>query len=162
MSLTMTTADDNRSLTMSEIMSPDKANFAGHVHGGHLLSLLDRVAYACAARYARCYVVTLSVDQVRFEQPIEVGELITCYATVNYVGRTSMEVGIRVEATHLRTGQQRHTNSCYFTLVAVDDNGKPSPAPPFTPTTKEDKRRFEQAKERRALRLQLKNTQKSP
>jgi acyl-CoA hydrolase len=95
--------DDRRSLVMSEVMTPEKANFAGNIHGGHLLQLLDRVAYACAARYSGHYVVTLSVDQVLFKCAIHVGELITCHANVNYVGRTSMEIGIKVIAENLET-----------------------------------------------------------
>ena len=111
--------DDRRTLTMSEVMTPEKANFAGNIHGGHLLQLLDKVAYACAARYSGHYVVTLSVDQVIFKQPIHVGELVTCHANINYVGRTSMEVGIKVTAENLETGETRHTNSCYFNMVAL-------------------------------------------
>src|SRR5689334_16123666 len=119
-------------IVMSEIMTPDMVNFQGHIHGGHLLGLLDRVAYACAARYTHKNVVTLSVDQVFFKEPIYVGELVTFLATVNYVGTTSMEIGIRVLAENLITGQSRHTNTCYFTMVAVDEHGKPTKAPPLT------------------------------
>lgn len=118
---------DSRSVIMSEIMTPDKVNFSGHVHGGHLMALLDRVAYACAARYAGKYMVTLSVDQILFKEPIFVGELVTFYASVNYVGNTSLEVGIRVVAEDLIKATRRHTNTCYFTMVAVDKlSGKPT------------------------------------
>ena len=113
------------SLSMTVLMTPDMSNFAGSVHGGSLLKLLDQVAYACASRYAGSYVVTLSVDRVLFREPIRVGELVTFSASVNYTGRTSMEIGIRVDAQDVRTGTSRHANSCYFTMVAVDDSGKP-------------------------------------
>src|SRR6266446_9134172 len=109
---------DQRELTMSVLMTPDMANFSGNVHGGVLLKLLDQVAYACASRYAGRYVVTLSVDQVMFREPIHVGELVTFLASVNYTGTTSMEVGIRVVTENIRSKQVRHTNSCYFTMVA--------------------------------------------
>lgn len=116
---------DQRSLSMSEVMTPEKVNFAGNIHGGYILKLIDQVAYACAARYSGRYVVTLSVDQVFFKKPIYLGELVTCHASINYVGKTSMEVGIKVVAENLTTGEIRHTNSCYFTMVAVDENMKP-------------------------------------
>ena len=125
------------SLSMTVLMTPDMSNFAGSVHGGALLKLLDQVAYACASRYAASYVVTLSVDRVLFREPIRVGELVTFSASVNYTGRTSMEIGIRVDAQDIRTGQSRHANSCYFTMVAVDDSGKPR----RDPTTGAVKRR---------------------
>lgn len=105
-------------LQMSILMTPDMANFSGNVHGGDLLKLLDQVAYACASRYSGHYCVTLSVDKVTFKEPIYVGELVTFLASVNLVGRTSMEVGIRVEAQNIRDRTVRHTNSCYFTMVA--------------------------------------------
>src|SRR3954462_7245953 len=108
-------------LTMTVLMTPDPANFAGNVHGGHILKLLDQVAYACASRYAARYVVTVSVDQVTFRERIHVGELVTFLASVNHTGRSSMEVGIRVVAENIRSQARRHVNSCYFTMVAVDD-----------------------------------------
>lgn len=141
----MNDRDSRRSLTMSEIMTPEKANFAGNIHGGYLLQLLDRVAYAVAARYSGHYVVTLSVDQVRFKCPIHVGELITCYANINYVGHSSMEVGIKVVAENLETGETRHTNSCYFTMIALDKNGKPTAVKPLDLKTDLDRRRYEEA-----------------
>ena len=111
-------------LTMTVLMTPDMANFVGNVHGGSILKLLDQVAYACAARYAGGYVMTLSVDQVIFLQPVHVGELLTLLANVNYTGRTSMEVGIKVLAEEIHSGLIRHTNSCFFTMVAVDAEGR--------------------------------------
>ncbi|MGC4960315.1 acyl-CoA thioesterase [Gordonia sp. DT218] len=138
------------SLSMSLLMTPDMANFAGNVHGGTVLKLLDQVAYACASRYSRRYAVTLSVDRVIFREPIRVGEVLTLTASVNYTGRTSMEVGIRVDTEDVRTGQRRHTNSCYFTMVATDDSGRPHEVPQLTPRTEVQKRRFREAQDRRA------------
>jgi acyl-CoA hydrolase len=145
--------NDNRSIIMAEMMTPDKANFSGHVHGGHLMQLLDKVAYACAARYAGKYVVTLSVDGVLFKQPIFVGELVIFYASVNYVGTSSMEVGIRVIAENLMTRVQRHTNTCYFTMVAIDEHSKPTALPPLELRNQMEKYRFEEAKIRKQMRL---------
>lgn len=143
-----------KTVVMNEIMTPDMTNFTGNVHGGYLLSLLDKVAYVCASRYAGQPCVTLSVDRVFFKEPIHVGDLVTCCATVNYVGRTSMEVGIKVTAENLMTHQKRHTNTCYFTMVAVDaTTKKPVPVPQLTLETTVDKRRFEEAKIRRQLRF---------
>jgi acyl-CoA hydrolase len=112
-------------LTMTVLMTPDMANFSGNVHGGTILKFLDQVAYACASRYAGRYVVTLSVDQVMFRQPIHVGELVTFLAAINHTGTSSMEVGIKVVAENIQTQEARHANSCFFTMVAVDDQRKP-------------------------------------
>ncbi|MFB6349339.1 acyl-CoA thioesterase [Moraxella marmotae] len=142
-------------LIMTVLMTPDLANFSGNVHGGNILKLLDQVAYACASRYAGSYVVTLSVDQVIFKEPIYVGELVTFLARINYVGNTSMEVGIRVEAENIQTRTTRHTNSCYFSMVAIDDNHKPKPVPQLELVDEIAKRRFETAKKRKELRMQL-------
>lgn len=148
--LVTSTEADRTSLSMSLLMTPDLANFTGKVHGGALLKLLDQVAYACASRYSRHYAVTLSVDRVIFREPIRVGELLILSASINYTGRTSMEVGIRVETESIRTGVRRHTNSCYFTMVATDDQGRPHPVPPLDPQTETQKRRWEEALRRRA------------
>lgn len=137
------------SLSMTVLMTPDMANFSGNVHGGSLLKLLDQVAYTCAGRYAGTYVVTLSVDRVLFREAVHVGELVTFSASVNYVGRTSMEIGIRVEAEHIQNGTKRHANSSYFTMVAVDTKGQPVPLPPLEPETDVARRRFVDAKRRR-------------
>jgi acyl-CoA hydrolase len=142
-------------LRMTVLMTPDMANFSGNVHGGTILKLLDQVAYACASRYAGCYVVTLSVDQVTFRQPIHVGELVTFLASVNYTGTSSMEIGIKVIAENIRTQVVRHANSCFFTMVAVDDDGKPTAVPPLAPQTPDEIRRFDDAKLRRQLRQEL-------
>lgn len=140
-------------LSMSILMTPSMANFNGNVHGGDLLKLLDQVAYACASRYCGEYVVTLSVDEVMFKEAIHVGELVTFYASINHVGRTSMEVGIRVEAQNIQKRDVRHTNSCYFSMVAVDSNGKPVAVPPLKLETEEQQRRFTAAEERKKIRL---------
>ena len=142
-------------LTMTVLMTPDMANFSGNVHGGTLLKYLDEVAYACASRYAGSYVVTLSVDQVVFLKPIHVGELVTFLASVNYCGRTSMEVGIKVITENIRERSVRHTNSCFFTMVAVDEQGKPVPIPALEPTTADAQRRQRQALQRRQIRHEL-------
>jgi acyl-CoA hydrolase len=145
----------NHQLAMTLLMTPDMANFMGNVHGGTILKLLDQVAYACASRYAGRYVVTLSVDQVTFREPIHVSELVTFLASVNYTGNTSLEIGIKVIAENIRTHVARHANRCYFTMVAVDEAGKPTPVPPFKPSTPNEHRRFEEAKLRKALRREL-------
>ena len=143
----------NHELYMSILMMPDMANFIGNVHSGDLLKMLDQVAYACASRYSGSYVVTLAVDQVMFREPIYVGELVTFAASVNYVGNTSMEIGIRVEAEDVRARTIRHTNSCYFTMVAIDDNGKPTPAPPLDIKNASQQCRAEAALERKNPRM---------
>jgi len=142
-------------LSMTVLMTPDMANFSGNVHGGTILKLLDQVAYACASRYAGRYTVTMSVDQVTFRQPIHVGELVHFKAAVNFTGRTSMEIGVRVEAEEVRERTVRHTNSCYFTMVAVGDDGRPVDVPPLIPQTDEEARRIEAARLRRELRQDM-------
>lgn len=142
-------------LSMSVLMTPDLANFSGRVHGGALLKLLDQVAYACASRYAAGYVVTVSVDQVSFREPIEVGELVTFLAAVNHTGSSSMEVGIKVMAEDIRSERVRHVNSCYFTMVAVDEHGRPAPVPPREPEDEDALRRQAAAALRRQLRREF-------
>jgi acyl-CoA hydrolase len=142
-------------LTMTVLMTPDTANFAGNVHGGTILKLLDQVAYACASRYAGRYVVTLSVDQVMFRQPIHVGELVTFLASVNHTGMSSMEIGIKVIAEDIRTQAARHVNSCFFTMVAVDDERKPAPVPPLRPFSPDERRRHAAAEVRRSVRREM-------
>ena|GEM_PF-8293 len=145
----------NAQLSMTVLMTPDMANFSGNVHGGTLLKYLDEVAYACASRYAGSYVVTLSVDQVIFREPVHVGELVTFLASVNYTGNTSMEVGIKVVTENIRERSVRHSNSCFFTMVAVDDNRRPVAVPPRQPHSSEEKRRFLQGQQRRQIRQEL-------
>ena len=134
---------------MTVLVTPQMSNFGGKMHGGELLKLLDQVAYSCAMRYCGCYVVTLSVDKVLFKQPIFIGELLTFKASINYTGRTSMEVGIQVSAENLETGKVRHTDSSYFTMVAVSKEGKPIEVPALVPKTDKQKRRWKAAYDRR-------------
>ena len=142
-------------LTMTVLMTPDTANFAGNVHGGHLLKLLDQVAYACASRYAARYVVTVSVDQVTFREPIFVGELVTFLASVNHTGTSSMEIGVKVLAQEIRSQRVRHVNSCFFTMVAVDDERKPVQVAPLRPFSPEERRRHAAAVVRKQLRQEF-------
>ncbi|MEO8057920.1 MAG: acyl-CoA thioesterase [Burkholderiales bacterium] len=139
-------------LTMTVLMTPDTANFSGHVHGGTILKLLDQAAYACASRYSGRYVVTLSVDQVMFRQPIHVGELVTFLASVNHTGTSSMEIGIKVIAEDIRSQAVRHVNSCFFTMVATGDDGKPVAVPPLRPFSPDERRRHAAAVVRKTLR----------
>ena len=138
--------------TITELMIPSYANFGGKIHGGILLSLMDKVAYACASRHAGTYCVTVSVDRVEFLKPVEVGELVSLHASVNYVGRSSMIVGIRVEAQNVKTSVVRHTNSCYFTMVAKSENDKPQEVPKLLLGTSDDVRRFVEAMRRKEIR----------
>ena len=138
---------------MSELMMPQHANIMGNVFGGVILSLVDRVAAVAAIRHARKPCVTVSVDKVDFKEPIHVGELLTAHARVNYAGRTSMEVGVKIIAENALSGERRHTNSCYVTYVALDDQGRPTEVPPVVPETPDEKRRFERAAKRRASRV---------
>lgn len=142
-------------LIMTVLMTPDMANFAGNIHGGTILKFLDQVAYACASRYAARYVVTVSVDQVMFRQPIHVGELVTFLAAVNYTGTSSMEVGIKVIAENIRTQAVRHANSCFFTMVAVDDERKPVAVPTLRPFSPDEQRRHAAALIRKQLRQEF-------
>jgi acyl-CoA hydrolase len=147
--------EQHRQLAMTVLMTPDTANFSGRVHGGHILKLLDQAAYACASRYSSSYVVTVSVDQVMFHQPVHVGELVTFLTSVNYTGSTSMEIGIRVMAQNIRARTDRHVMTCYFTMVAVDDEGRPRSVPPLIAETPVEQRRQAAAKLRRELRRQV-------
>ena len=143
----------------SEIMMPQHANNLGHVFGGVVLSMMDRTAAVSAIRHARTACVTVSIDRVDFREPIHLGDLVVMKASVNYVGRTSMEVGVRVEAEDLLTGARRHTNSCYLTFVSVDRRGRPQPVPAIVPETEVEKRRYEAAQERRRRRLEERNAE---
>jgi acyl-CoA hydrolase len=134
-------------------MMPHMANVLGNVHGGVLLGMLDRVAAVSAIRHARRTCVTVSVDRVHFREPIHLGELVTMYASVNFVHRTSIEVGVRVEAENLVSGVVRHTNSCYFTFVAIDENGRPTQVPPLVPETPEEIARYAGGERRRIQRI---------
>ena len=138
----------------SEIMMPQHANNLGNVFGGVILSMMDRAAAVAAIRHSRTTCVTASIDRVDFREPIHLGDLVIMKASVNYVGRTSMEIGVRVEAEDLLSGSRRHTNSCYLTFVAIDRNGRPVEIPGVIPETPEEQRRYAAARERRRRRLE--------
>ncbi|MFT5337414.1 MAG: hypothetical protein ACJAY8_000415 [Sphingobacteriales bacterium] len=139
---------------LSELMVPNYANFGGKVHGGVLLSLMDKVAYACATKHAGNYCVTVSVDGVDFINPVEVGDQLNLMASVNFVGRSSLVVGIRVEAENIKTREIRHTNSSYFTMVAIGENKKPAPVAGLLLTDQKEIRRFVEANYRKKLKEQ--------
>lgn len=145
----------NSESLVSELMMPHQVNNHGNVFGGVLLSMVDRAAGVAAMRHSGCPCVTLSIDRVVFKEPIFTGELVTCQARVNFVGRTSMEIGVRVDAENLLTGTKRHTNSCFLTFVAIDSDHRPVPVPPLHPETEEDKKRFREGKRRREARIEL-------
>ncbi|MBJ6367093.1 acyl-CoA thioesterase [Snuella sedimenti] len=142
-------------VTITELMLPAHSNFSGKIHGGYILNLMDQIAFACASKHSRHYCVTASVNRVDFLNPIEVGELVTLKASVNYTGRTSMVIGVRVEAENIQTGKKKHCNSSYFTMVAKDENGKNVHVPGIILDSEQSIRRFsrsitrqEQAKDR--------------
>lgn len=139
--------------TITELMIPSYANFGGKIHGGILLGLMDKLAYACSAKHAGTYCVTVSVDTVDFLAPVEVGELVSLHASINYVGRSSMVVGIRVEAENVSLGQVRHTNTSYFTMVAKGENNQAVTVPGLILENRDDVRRFLES----VKRIELKN-----
>lgn len=143
--------------TITELMIPSYANFGGKIHGGILLSLMDKVAYVCAAKHAGGYCVTVSIDNVEFREPVEVGELVALHASVNYVGRTSLVVGIRVTAENVETGEVHHTNTSYFTMVSKGKDGTPRVVPPLLLENAEDARRFMEAMRRKTLKMHYKD-----
>lgn len=138
-------------------MLPSNTNFSGKIHGGFILSLMDQIAFACASKHSRNYCVTASVDTVDFLRPIEVGELVTMKASVNYVGRSSMVIGIRVEAENISTGEVKHCNSSYFTMVAKDDDNNSVAVPGLVLKTENDIRRFAKS----LKRLQMKGNRRN-
>lgn len=141
-------------LSITELMLPSHSNFGGKVHGGHILNLMDQIAFACASKHSRSYCVTASVNRVDFLNPIEVGELVTLKASVNYTGKTSMVVGVRVEAENITTGKKRHCNSSYFTMVAKDENGKSVEIPGLLIKDAHGIRRFTRSKFRKEAAFQ--------
>ncbi len=143
--------------TITELMIPSYANFGGKIHGGILLSLMDKVAYACASKHAGNYCVTVSVDTVDFLMPVEVGDLVSLKASVNYVGRSSLVVGIKVIAENVKKGMVKHTNTSYFTMVAKDESDKPTMVPPLMLESKEDIRRFVEAIDRKEIKRSSQN-----
>ncbi len=140
-------------VTISELMLPSHSNFNGKIHGGYILSLLDQIAFACASKHCGVYCVTASVDTVDFLAPIEIGELVTMKASVNYVGNTSIVVGIRVEAENIQTGVIKHCNSSHFTMVAKDDKGQSVRVPGLILETDNDIRRYVKAIKRFKMKL---------
>ncbi|PRX54394.1 acyl-CoA thioesterase [Flagellimonas meridianipacifica] len=142
------TAKESR-VSITELMLPAHSNFGGKVHGGYILSLMDQIAFACASRHSQSYCVTASVNRVDFLNPIDVGELVTLKASINYTGRTSMVVGVRVESENIQTGEVKHCNSSYFTMVAKDENGNNIEVPGLIVKDKQGMRRFARSKERK-------------
>ena len=138
---------------IAQVMNPESANPAGNVHGGDIMKLIDTAGGVAATRHARAYVVTASIDRMSFHHPVFVGEFLTMKASVNFVGRTSMEVGVRVEAENAITGEKRHTASAYLTYVALGQNRRPIPLPPLLLETEEDRHRNAEASARRQTRL---------
>ena len=140
-------------LIMAQLMNPEDTNPAGNVHGGVIMKLIDNAAGCAAARHSRSNVVTASIDRLDFYNPVFMGDLVTIKASLNFVGKTSMELGVRVEAESLITGYVRHTASAYLTFVALDSDGRPLQIPPLVPETDEEKRRSREAENRRTTRL---------
>ena len=140
-------------VTLIEWMGVDDANTAGFVHGGTVMKLCDEAAGIASIKHSRSRVVTAAMDRMTFLTPVHVGELLTLKAAVNAVWRTSMEVGVRVEAENPRTGDISHTNSAYLTMVALDDDGRPAPVPGLDVDSAEERRRESEAQLRRSNRL---------
>ncbi len=137
-------------VTMTQLMLPSYSNFSGKIHGGYVLNLMDQIAFACASKHSGYYCVTASVNKVDFLNPIEVGELVTLKASINYTGRTSMVVGLRVESENIQTGVVKHCNSSYFTMVAKDAQGNSVPVPGIILNSEESIRRFVRSMERQS------------
>ncbi len=135
-------AIESSQVTFTQLMLPSHSNFSGKIHGGYILSLMDQVAFSCASRHSGHYCVTASVNKVDFLHPIEVGELVTLKSSINYTGRTSMVVGIRVESESIKTGEVKHCNSSYFTMVAKDAEGNNVPIPGIILSNADSVRRF--------------------
>lgn len=152
---------DESSVTMSRQMMPEDANPWGYVHGGTIMKMVDEAAGSAAIKHTRRRVSTAAIDYMSFMHPVQVGDLLTIKASVNDVGRTSMEVGVRVEAENMLTGEVKYTSSCYLVMVALDADGTPCPVPPVVAVTLEQKRRMAAAKIRRKRRKQLQAELKS-
>jgi uncharacterized protein (TIGR00369 family) len=145
---------------IAQVMNPENSNPAGNVHGGDIMKLIDTVGGVAATRHARAHVVTASIDRIDFHHPVYVGDFIILKASVNFVGKTSMEVGVRVEAENPITGKVRHTGSAYLTFVALDDNKRPIQLTPLILETDQDRHRNEDAAQRRQMRLSVKKKEK--
>lgn len=135
-------------------MLPTDANNSGNVHGGVIMKHVDEVGSMVAMRHSRMRVVTVSIDRMDFLKPVYVGNLLILKAALNYIGKTSMEVGVRVEVEDLKTGEITHTGTAYVTFVALNNDGKPIRVTPIIPKTDEEKRRHAEAKARRQKRLE--------
>jgi len=133
---------ESSKISISQLMLPSHTNFSGKIHGGYILSMLDQIAFACASKFSGNYCVTASVDTVNFLNPIEVGELVTMKASVNYVGKSSMIIGIRVESENIQTGSIKHCNSSYFTMVSKNKQGENATVPGLILTNPKEIRRF--------------------
>jgi acyl-CoA hydrolase len=140
---------------MTEIVLPSHTNALGTIFGGRIMSWIDIAAAIAAGRHARRVVVTASIDALHFVAPVKVGHVVHIKATVNYAGKTSMEVGVRVDSENQLTGTLSHTATAYLTFVALDDNGRPVQVPPVAPETPDEKRRYDQAQKRRESRIRL-------
>jgi uncharacterized protein (TIGR00369 family) len=143
-----------RRLVLTHLMMPADANYMGNIHGGIIMKLIDEAAAACAYRFCRTHVLTAAIDRIDFHHPVHIGDLVRLRANVNHAGRTSMEIGVRVEAEDLRSGQVTHTNSAYVVLVAIGDDGRPVPVPTLDPETTEEQAWLAAAQRRRLKRLQ--------
>jgi acyl-CoA hydrolase len=141
------------SVIMSHVVMPQDANVAGNVHGGVIMRHIDMAAGVAAARHARCNAVTASIDRLDFHNPAFIGELLTLKASLNLVGKTSMEIGVRVEAENPFTAEKRHIASAYLTFVALDEQHQPKEVPPLIVEDAEERRRNREAIERRKIRL---------
>lgn len=146
--------------TITELMIPSYANFGGKIHGGILLSLMDKVAYVCSTKHAENYCVTVSVEDADFLQPVEVGDLVSLMARVNYVGKTSLVVGIKVTAENVKQKIVKHTNTSYFTMVAKGDDDLPASVPGLKLTTEGEIRRFAESILRQDLKAYHKKSMK--
>ncbi len=145
----------HKKLFMTRLMTPEMANFSGKVHGGSILKLLDEAAFSCASRYCQTYVVTASLDQVMFKNPITVGDLVTFKCNVNYVGNSSMEIGIKVEGEKIREKKKYHAISCYFTMISVDENGKSLTVPRLKLESETEEKLFQAGKMRCQMRKEI-------
>ncbi len=148
---------DHSRTILSELMIPSYTNFGGKVHGGTILSMMDKIAYVCATKHAGNYCVTASIETVDFLSAVDVGSQLSLYASVNYVGKSSLVVGIKVVSEDIKLGTVRHTNTSYFTMVAMDTDHKPTKVPPLLLETTEDVRRFLEAKKRKELKKENKD-----
>jgi len=144
-----------KKLFMTRLMTPEMANFSGKVHGGHILKLLDEAAFSCASRYCQTYVITAALDNVIFKNPLMVGDLATFKCHVNYVGRSSMEIGIKVEGENICEKEKYHAISCYFTMVSVDENGKPQEVPRLKLESEIEEKLYEAGKMRCQMRKEV-------